>query len=41
MKGLVTKDEYSNALRSYQKSHDELKSEARDKAADLQRMMGG
>ena len=32
MHGLVTKDEYANTLREYQKSQDEMKSEARDKA---------
>ena len=31
--GLVTKDDYANTLREYQKSQDEMKSEARDKAA--------
>ena len=31
--GVVTKDEYANTLRAYQKSKDEMKSEARDKAA--------
>jgi len=30
MHGLVTKDEYANTLRAYQKSQDETKSEARD-----------
>ena len=30
--GHVTKDEYANTLRQYQKSQDEMKSEARDKA---------
>ena len=30
--GIVTKDEYANTLRAYQKSQDEMKSEARDKA---------
>ena len=30
--GHVTKEEYANALREYQKSQDEMKSEARDKA---------
>ena len=30
--GHITKDEYANTLRAYQKSHDETKSEARDKA---------
>ena len=32
MNGVVTKDEYANTLREYQKSQDEMKSEARDKA---------
>ena len=32
MNGYVTKDEYANTLRSYQKIVDEMKSEARDKA---------
>ena len=32
MNGLVTKEEYANTLREYQKSQDEMKSEARDKA---------
>ena len=35
MKGFVSKDEYEQTLRAYQKSHDEMKSEARDKAADI------
>jgi TPR repeat protein len=30
--GIITKDEYANTLRAYQKSQDEMKSEARDKA---------
>ena len=30
--GIITKDEYANALRSYQKSQDDIKSDARDKA---------
>ena len=33
--GFVTKEEYSNTLREYQKSQDEMKSEARDKVANL------
>ena len=33
MNGHVTKEEYANTLREYQKSLDEMKSEARDKAA--------
>jgi TPR repeat protein len=32
MAGYVAKDEYANTLREYQKSQDEMKSEARDKA---------
>ena len=32
MNGYVTKEEYANTLREYQKSQDEMKSEARDKA---------
>ena len=31
-RGHITKDEYANTLRAYQKSQDEMKSEARDKA---------
>ena len=33
--GRVTKEEYENTLRAFQKSQDEMKSEARDKAADM------
>ena len=33
MSGVVTKEEYESTLRAYQKSVDEMKSEARDKAA--------
>jgi len=33
MKGVVTKDEYAIALRTYQKSNNEMRSDARDKAA--------
>ena len=32
MAGYVTKDYYANTLRAYQKSVDEMKSEARDEA---------
>ena len=32
VKGRVTKEQYTNALREYQKSQDEMKSDARDKA---------
>ena len=35
MAGLVTKDEYTGALRVYQKSQDEIKSEMRDEAQVL------
>ena len=31
--GVVTKDEYANTLRAYQKIQDEMKSDERDKAA--------
>ena len=37
MGGIVGKDEYANTLRAYQKSVDEMKSEARDKAEQLLR----
>ena len=42
MHRLVTKDQYANTLRAYQKSQDEMKSDARDKAltARNQRMGG-
>ena len=33
MAGYITKDEYANTMREYQKSQDEMKSNARDKAA--------
>ena len=33
MDGFVTKEEYANTLREYQKSQDEMRSETRDKAA--------
>ena len=35
MDGIVTKDEYGQALRAYQKQHDEMKSDKRDEAADF------
>ena len=38
MDGLVTKEEYANTLRAYQKSQDEMKSDARDKALALHEM---
>ena len=31
--GVVTRDEYANTLRAYQKIHDEIKSDTRDKAS--------
>ena len=34
MNGVVTKDEYANTLRAYQKSRGDMKSDARDKAPD-------
>ena len=40
MHGLVTKDEYANTLREYQKSQDEMKSDARDKAQAFYEMLG-
>ena len=33
MMGHITKEEYANTLRAYQMSQDEMKSDARDKAA--------
>ena len=33
MAGFVTKDEYANTLRAYQRRHDEMKSDQRDKVA--------
>jgi len=38
MQGIVTKDEYANTLRAHQKIQDEIKSDARDKAAAQLRM---
>ena len=35
MGGIVGKDEYANTLRAYQKSKDEMKSEARDQAEEI------
>ena len=35
MVGMVTKDEYANTLRSYQKIQDEMKSDERDKAKEM------
>ena len=32
MNGIITKDKYANTLRAYQDQHDEMKSDARDKA---------
>ena len=39
-KGFVTKDEYASTLRAYHESQTEMKSEARDKAADFQAWRG-
>jgi len=36
MQGIVKKDEYANALRAHQQRKDEMKSDARDKAAEPQ-----
>ena len=36
MEGYVTKDDYAGTLRAYHESQTEMKSEARDKAADFQ-----
>ena len=42
MDGFVTKEEYANTLREYQKSQDEMKSDARDKALAVRNQrMGG
>ena len=42
MSGFVTKEQYSNTLREYQNSQDEMKSKARDKAlAAHNERMGG
>ena len=38
--GQVTKEEYANSLREYQKSQDERKSDARDKARAFHEMLG-
>ena len=35
MEGIITKDEYANTLRAYQKIQDEMKSDMRDKAVAL------
>ena len=34
MKGIITKDEYTNTLHAYQQRHDEMKSDDRDKAEE-------
>ena len=34
MNGIVTKEEYANTLRAYQKIQDEMKSDQRDKAEE-------
>ena len=38
MNGHVTKEQYANTLREYQKSQDEMKSDARDKAQAFHEM---
>ena len=40
MDGHITKDEYANTLREYQKSQDEMNSDARDKAQAFYKMLG-
>ena len=39
--GYVSKDEYANCLRAYQKRHDEMKSDTRDKARAINELIGG
>ena len=41
MNGHASKDQYANALREYQKSHEEIKSDARDKAQAYLNDKGG
>ena len=41
MAGYVTKEEYANTLREYQKSQDEMNSEARDKALSARNQRTG
>ena len=36
--GMITKDRYENVLRAYQQRKDEMKSDARDKAAEEERL---
>ena len=40
MDGYITKEEYANTLREYQKSQDEMNSDARDKAQAFYKMLG-
>ena len=40
MHGYVTKEGYANTVREYQKSQDEMKSDARDKARAFYEMLG-
>ena len=40
MSGVVTKDEYANTLRAYQKMKDEMKSDDRDRAEEFDRRCG-
>ena len=35
MNGIITKDEYENTLRAYQDRHNEMKSDDRDRAAQV------
>ena len=39
MNGFVTKDDYANTLRAYQKRQDDIKSDARDKAKEFLRIL--
>ena len=40
--GKVTKDEYANTIRAYQKAHDEMNSDERDKAvSEMQLVLEG
>ena len=39
MVGIISKDEYANALRAYQERYNEMKSDARDKVAAVPRGM--
>jgi len=41
MKGRISKEEYANSLRSYQNTQNEMKSDTRDKAAEIRERFGG